>query len=54
MVTTAAPCIGIKYLRSTKNRLAPMSEICSPVWGFFLSNIDGVTTYYKGIVSIQC
>lgn len=48
MVTTAAPCIGIKYLRSTKNRLAPMSEICSPVWGFPLSFIDGITSYIKG------
>ena len=48
MVTTAAPCIGIKYLRSTKNRLAPMSEICSPVWGFTLYKIDGITSYIKG------
>lgn len=29
-------------------------SILAPVWGFFLSNIDGVTSYYKGIVSIQC
>lgn len=33
---------------------ATQNAFQTPVWGFFLSNIDGVTTYYKGIVSIQC
>lgn len=26
---------------------------CSPVWGFTLSNIDGITSYLKGIPSPQ-
>ena len=25
----------------------------TPVWGFTLSFIDGITSYYKGIVSLQ-
>lgn len=33
--------------------LIPAIDICNPVWGFTLSNIDGITSYLKGIPSPQ-
>ena len=40
-------------LLSSLNNVIPIIAMWTPVWGFTLSFIDGITSYYKGIVSIQ-